>query len=150
MDPRESCRAATLTARLRFGCELDRKRVSFIYLRRREWVEAIHYPHFTLLRQSLGSLVLGAEALRRFTPHVFLDSMGYAFTLPLASAFTERIPLKDAANPTLYFYIAWAGVKHIGAYVHYPTISTDMLSKVFAWLLMLNQALFTISLLGEA
>lgn len=42
--------------------------VQFVYLRRRRWVEADMYPYFTLLGQSLGSIVLGAEALAAFVP----------------------------------------------------------------------------------
>ncbi len=34
-------------------------RLEFVYLRRRRWVEAERYPVFTLLGQSLGSVVLG-------------------------------------------------------------------------------------------
>ena len=33
--------------------------VRFIYLYKRKWVEAVMYPRFTLLGQSLGSLYLG-------------------------------------------------------------------------------------------
>eukprot|EP00948_MAST-09A_sp_MAST-9A-sp1_P001691 g1691.t1 len=85
--------------------------LSFIYLDRRPYVLASRYPHFTLLGQSLGSIFLGYEALSKFTPNVFVDTAGYAFTLPLAK----------------YFF----NVQHVGAYVHYPTISTDMLQRVF-------------------
>jgi len=42
--------------------------IEFIYLRKRRWVEAGRYPMFTLLGQSLGSLVLGWEALNGFLP----------------------------------------------------------------------------------
>lgn len=85
------------------------QRVEFIYLHQRGWVEASKYPTFTLLGQSLGSLILGMEALNAFLPDVFLDTMGYAFTLPL------------------FRYI---GGCRVGCYTHYPTISTDMLRRV--------------------
>jgi alpha-1,2-mannosyltransferase len=62
-----------------------------------------------MLLQSLGSLVLAYEAISSFVPDVFIDTMGYAFTLPFVSAVLEI--------PT-------------AAYVHYPTISTDMLGRV--------------------
>jgi alpha-1,2-mannosyltransferase len=62
-----------------------------------------------MLLQSLGSLVLAYEAISSFVPDVFIDTMGYAFTLPFVSAVLEI--------PT-------------AAYVHYPTISTDMLSRL--------------------
>ncbi|ESP04419.1 hypothetical protein LOTGIDRAFT_198678 [Lottia gigantea] len=83
--------------------------IHFVFLNKRGWVEANKYPFFTLLGQSLGSLVLGGEALLSFVPDVFIDSMGYAFTLPLFRYFGEC---------------------RVGCYVHYPTISTDMLEKV--------------------
>lgn len=83
--------------------------VTFIFLRKRYLVEDSLYPHFTLLLQSLGSVLLGWEALMRCVPDVYIDSMGYAFTLPL---------------------FKYLGGCRVGSYVHYPTISTDMLSVV--------------------
>lgn len=95
-------------ARERFNITLPRP-VMFVFLKKRQWVEASPYPFFTLLGQSIGSMLLGWEALVRFNPDIYIDTMGYAFTLPL------------------FKYI---GKCHVGCYVHYPTISTDMLSKV--------------------
>ncbi|KAK7097661.1 GDP-Man:Man(3)GlcNAc(2)-PP-Dol alpha-1,2-mannosyltransferase-like [Littorina saxatilis] len=95
-------------AQQRFNISLPRQ-VEFVYLKRRGWVEAAKYPYFTLLGQSLGSLYLGWEALLSFVPDVYIDSMGYAFTIPLFRFF--------------------GGCK-VACYVHYPTISTDMLEKV--------------------
>ncbi|XP_067941776.1 GDP-Man:Man(3)GlcNAc(2)-PP-Dol alpha-1,2-mannosyltransferase-like [Watersipora subatra] len=92
----------------RLGVEPIRE-VEFIYLNTRHWVEAKRYPVLTLLGQSLGSLVLGWNALRKFIPDIYIDSMGYAFTLPL---------------------FKYLGGCQVAAYVHYPTISTDMLQKV--------------------
>jgi alpha-1,2-mannosyltransferase len=59
--------------------------------------------------QSLGSVILGFEALCKTSPHVFIDTMGYSWTFPIFSIL---------------------GGSYVAAYVHYPTISTDMLSKV--------------------
>lgn len=42
--------------------------VTFIYLRSRTLVEAHWYPVFTLLGQSLGSVLLGMEAMWRYLP----------------------------------------------------------------------------------
>ncbi|XP_053236540.1 GDP-Man:Man(3)GlcNAc(2)-PP-Dol alpha-1,2-mannosyltransferase [Podarcis raffonei] len=92
----------------RFNIRLNQP-VKFVFLRRRYLVEASLYPHFTLLGQSLGSVFLGWEALVNCVPDVYIDSMGYAFTLPL---------------------FKYLGGCRIGCYVHYPTISTDMLSVV--------------------
>uniref|UniRef100_A0A8C2V200 GDP-Man:Man(3)GlcNAc(2)-PP-Dol alpha-1,2-mannosyltransferase n=2 Tax=Chinchilla lanigera TaxID=34839 RepID=A0A8C2V200_CHILA len=83
--------------------------VQFVFLRKRRLVEDSQYPRFTLLGQSLGSIFLGWEALLQCVPDVYIDSMGYAFTLPL---------------------FKYLGGCRVGSYVHYPTISTDMLSVV--------------------
>ncbi|XP_023727628.1 GDP-Man:Man(3)GlcNAc(2)-PP-Dol alpha-1,2-mannosyltransferase isoform X2 [Cryptotermes secundus] len=83
--------------------------VQFVYLRRRRWVEADMYPYFTLLGQSLGSIVLGAEALAAFVPDLYIDTMGYAFTLPIFKLI---------------------GGCNVACYVHYPTITGDMLRRV--------------------
>ena len=72
-------------------------------------MEAYYYPHFTMLGQSLGSVVLGVEALLAWVPSIYIDTMGYAATLPLFS---------------------YCGGSVTGCYVHYPTISTDMLDRV--------------------
>lgn len=96
-------------AKDRFGVELDPSSVHFVHLHGRRWVDAARWPRFTLLGQSIGSIVLGWEALCAFHPDIFVDSMGYAFTLPLFSVI---------------------GNCRIGCYVHYPTISTDMLRRV--------------------
>ncbi|KAI8922018.1 hypothetical protein DFJ77DRAFT_424909 [Powellomyces hirtus] len=73
------------------------------------WLEASSYPIATLLGQSLGSLIVGCEALELLTPDVFIDTVGFAFTYPIAAH------LYDCK---------------VVAYVHYPTISSDMLGKL--------------------
>lgn len=85
--------------------------VEFIYLHKRRWVEAERYPRFTLLGQSLASMMLGFEALNSFVPDIFIDTMGYAFTYPIFSFL--------------------AGCK-VASYVHYPTITTNMIEAVQA------------------
>lgn len=95
-------------ARQRFNIILPRP-IQFVFLKHRMLVEASLYPHFTLLGQSVGSIFLGWEALTEFVPDLYIDSMGYAFTLPV---------------------FRYLGGCRVGSYVHYPTISTDMLSVV--------------------
>ena len=107
-------------ARQRFNVEVTSK-VEFVHLRGRSWVEASTWPYFTLLGQSIGSIILGMEALLKFNPDVYIDSMGYAFTLPL---------------------FRWLGGCRIGCYVHYPTISTDMLERVGSREVAFNNASF--------
>ena len=68
------------------------------------------WPHFTLLGQSLGSLILAWDAFSLLVPDIFVDTMGYAFALGFSKILFPYVPT--------------------GAYVHYPTISTDMLSSL--------------------
>ncbi|CAF4608367.1 unnamed protein product [Rotaria sp. Silwood1] len=95
--------------RFDMNMEIYKSSITFIYLRSRFFVEAKYYKMFTLLGQSIGSMILGLEALIRFIPDIYIDSMGYAFTYPL------------------FYYLASIP---ICAYIHYPTISTDMLEQV--------------------
>ncbi|ODV92449.1 glycosyltransferase family 4 protein [Tortispora caseinolytica NRRL Y-17796] len=96
-------------AELRFNVTLDRSRIELVFLRKRYLVSAERWPRFTLLGQSLGSTVLGYEAISNLPPDIFVDTMGYAFTYPL---------------------VHWLLNVPIFAYVHYPTISTDMLGAL--------------------
>ncbi|KAK3114991.1 asparagine-linked glycosylation protein [Teratosphaeriaceae sp. CCFEE 6253] len=96
--------------RNRFNIELNPARICFLYLSTREYVLATTWPRFTLLGQSLGSLVLGWDAFNLVVPDILIDTMGYAFVLALSRWLFPDVPT--------------------GAYVHYPTISTDMLSSL--------------------
>ncbi|XP_073988862.1 ALG11 alpha-1,2-mannosyltransferase [Rhodnius prolixus] len=93
------------------------RNIEFIYLHKRKWIQASKYPYFTLLGQSLGSVILGIEAMVSYLPDIFIDSMGFAFTLPLFS---------------------FIGGCTTACYVHYPTISTDMLKRISARQLATN------------
>ncbi|CAL9190313.1 unnamed protein product [Musa hybrid cultivar] len=99
----------------RFGVKLLRP-PQVVRLYRRKWIEEHTYPHFTMIGQSLGSVYLSWEALRKFTPQFYFDTSGYAFTYPLARIF---------------------GCKVI-CYTHYPTISSDMVSRVLQQSSMYN------------
>lgn len=59
-----------------FNIHIDADRLEFVFLKQRKWVEAERYPILTLLGQSVGSIVLGFEALLKFQPDIFLDTMG--------------------------------------------------------------------------
>ena len=96
----------------RFNIELHPSTVEFMYLGTRHWVLSSTWPHFTLLGQSLGSLIMAYDAFSLLVPDIFIDTMGYSFALALCKFFFPKIPT--------------------GAYVHYPTISTDMLSSLDA------------------
>ena len=96
----------------RFNIRLHPPRVVFLYLQTRSWVLSSTWPHFTLLGQSLGSLIMGYDAFSLVVPDIFIDTMGYSFTLALSKFLFPNMPT--------------------GAYIHYPTISTDMLSSLDA------------------
>jgi alpha-1,2-mannosyltransferase len=64
------------------------------------------------LGQSLGSLILALDAFHLLVPDIYIDTMGYAFTIALSKMLFPNVPT--------------------AAYVHYPTISTDMLSSLDA------------------
>ncbi|KAI0036259.1 mannosyltransferase [Vararia minispora EC-137] len=95
----------------RFDIGLSASSLHFVFLHSRRLVEDKTWPRFTLLAQSLGSMYLAWEAMSKFIPDLYVDTMGYAFTFPV---------------------VAWLTGVPIGAYVHYPTISTDMLARVEA------------------
>lgn len=96
--------------RNRFNIRLNPARVVFLYLTTRDLVLAARYPHFTLLGQSWGSLWLAWDAMNLLAPDIFVDTMGYAFVVALCKWLFPNVPT--------------------GAYVHYPTISTDMLQSL--------------------
>lgn len=99
---------------IQFGFKLDPKRIVFVKLRTWKLLEAsrfwylIRYPFLTLILSSLGSMITGWEAMIHFRPAVLVESVGLAFIYPIARFF---------------------GAKVI-AYVHYPTISTDMINAI--------------------
>lgn len=84
--------------------------IQFLYLSARHWVLASTWPRLTLAGQSFGSLILTWDAFSLLVPDIFVDTMGYAFALGLSKWMFKNVPT--------------------GAYVHYPTISTDMLDSL--------------------
>lgn len=59
-----------------FNIHVASDRLEFVFLNQRKWVEAEKYPILTMLGQSIGSIVLGFEALLKFQPDIYLDTMG--------------------------------------------------------------------------
>ncbi|OVA02736.1 Glycosyl transferase [Macleaya cordata] len=91
----------------RFGVKLLQP-PQVVHLYKRKWIEEATYPRFTMIGQSFGSVYLSWEALCKYTPLIYFETSGYAFTYPLARMF---------------------GCK-VFCYTHYPTISSDMVSRV--------------------
>ncbi|CAH0548715.1 unnamed protein product [Brassicogethes aeneus] len=83
--------------------------VKFVYLKKRRWVEGDMYPYFTLLGQAIGSMFLGFEGLNQVNPDICIDTTGFTFALTV-------------------FKIL--GHCKTGSYIHYPTITTEMLKRV--------------------
>lgn len=94
----------------RFNIHLHPPTLHFLYLTTRRYVLSSTWPRFTLLGQSLGSVILAWDAFTLLVPDIFVDTMGYAFALALSALLFPDVPT--------------------GAYVHYPTISTDMLDSL--------------------
>ncbi|CCM03735.1 uncharacterized protein FIBRA_05881 [Fibroporia radiculosa] len=92
-----------------FDISLSPDSLHFVFLTSRYLVEDSTWPRFTLLGQSLGSMYLAWEAMSKLIPDLFIDTMGYAFTFHVARVL---------------------GRVTVGAYTHYPTISTNMLERV--------------------
>lgn len=65
------------------------------------------YPRFTMLGQAAGSVAVAWQGLRQLVPELWVDTTGWAFPYPLARLAGSRV----------------------AAYVHYPTISSDMLQR---------------------
>ena len=91
-----------------FNIELPRP-VEFVHLRSTGALNLKMWPLSTLLGQSIASMWVGMEAFSSFIPNVFFDTTGLAFNLIL---------------------FKWLGRCKTACYVHYPTISTDMLKVV--------------------
>lgn len=93
----------------RFDIVLDPSTLHFVFLKSRSMIEDSAWPRFTLLGQSLGSMYLAWEAVSLLMPDLYIDTMGYAFTFHVVSTLCQ-VP--------------------IGAYIHYPTISVNMIARV--------------------
>ncbi|GAA5867497.1 hypothetical protein JCM8547_007526 [Rhodosporidiobolus lusitaniae] len=98
----------------RFDIDLDLRTLHFVPLPSRYLVHDSTWPRFTLIGQSLGSVVLAWEGLagreEGVVPDYWIDTMGYAFAYPLIKYLCPGVPM--------------------GSYTHYPTISTDMLRRI--------------------
>ncbi|KRZ10928.1 GDP-Man:Man(3)GlcNAc(2)-PP-Dol alpha-1,2-mannosyltransferase, partial [Trichinella zimbabwensis] len=93
----------------RFGLSFTSSTIKFVRLASSFFLKDTLYPRFTLLAQNAFSLIVGFEALFRFQPSLFIDTTGFAFLLPL---------------------FRYVGGCKTACYIHYPTISTDMLEIV--------------------
>lgn len=107
-DPVEKKKEIINGVKKTFNIELPRT-VEFIHLRSTGALNLKTWPLSTLLGQSIASMWVGMEAFSSFIPNVFFDTTGLAFNMVL---------------------FKWLGQCKTACYVHYPTISTDMLKVV--------------------
>ena len=62
-----------------FNLNIPESSLEFVFLKSRWLVEDKTWPHFTLLGQSLGSIVLGWEAINKRTPNCFIGNSDFHF-----------------------------------------------------------------------
>ena len=104
--------SARVTARVkeRFGIEVSPLLpIEFVHLHE-EWDGIAPKGRVSMIAESGNTMRLAWAALHKLTPDIYIDTTGAAFTFLVAKVL--------------------AGCK-VGAYVHYPTISTDMLRLVW-------------------
>ena len=95
-----------------FGISVESDNLSIVPLSMVKWAlrpESI--PFLTLLAQAFFSMLLALEAIWKHAPDVVIDTTGLTFGLPVFHWFLGKNC-------------------RIGAYVHYPWISTNMISVV--------------------
>ena len=85
-------------------------RIHFVHLHVHKHLLFAKPTRFTMIVESWNTILLAYHALRQVNPHVYIDTTGCAFTFLIAKIF---------------------GNCKVGAYVHYPTISADMLSMIY-------------------
>uniref|UniRef100_A0A5K3EPE8 ALG11_N domain-containing protein n=1 Tax=Mesocestoides corti TaxID=53468 RepID=A0A5K3EPE8_MESCO len=89
----------------------DYSRVKFIPLYSEVLLRPVLYPCLTLVGQAIGSVIAALEAVARLPCDVFLDTTGFAFSIPIFS---------------------WLIGASCGAYVHFPTVSSDMEKRLIS------------------
>ena len=73
-------------------------------------------------------MYLAWEALSKFVPDLYIGVLPVVGTIPLS---LRGVHLADTMGYAFTFHVvSWVAGIPIGAYVHYPTISTDMLARV--------------------
>ncbi|KAI9095198.1 hypothetical protein DFS34DRAFT_651528 [Phlyctochytrium arcticum] len=108
-DRAKTVEEVATTVKAQFNISISPSNLRLIPLKRWPYLEARRYKAFTLLGQSIGSMVVAWEALEAFLPDVFIDTMGMGFMYPVAKCLFRC---------------------RVVSYTHYPTISSDMLGKI--------------------
>lgn len=99
----------TEKALARFGIDLSGIDIVFVRLRHVSLIDPNRYPVLTMLLQFFGSFLLTHEAIMRQPVSLFYDTHGHAFG---------------------YWFVRGVCGISVVAYVHYPALSSDMISRV--------------------
>jgi alpha-1,2-mannosyltransferase len=93
-----------------FGITVDGSKLTVVYITRSKYLDAAMYPRLTLLLQSLvGGFMMFVDLAVNGCTDVVIDTVGIPFAYP--------------------FLVVLSGVR-VACFIHYPVISTDMLSAV--------------------
>jgi alpha-1,2-mannosyltransferase len=92
-----------------FNLDIKENQINFIQLSLWKLTVAETYPVVRLLLQNIGAAITGFEALIKYKPDIFVETVGFGFINPIAKAFFRC---------------------HVVSYVHYPSISEDMIKRV--------------------
>ncbi len=111
----------------RFAIELSPSTLHFVFLNSRYLVEDSTWPRFTILGQSIGSMFLAWEAMSKLAPDLFIGSVLHVC---LFSAVVSSCVADTMGYAFSFHVVTLLGRIPVGAYVHYPTLSTDMLERV--------------------
>jgi len=95
--------------------------VQFVHIRSRTLLEPKWYPRFTLFGQFLGGIIVSLECLIRLNPTVLIESTGIPGALPVFKLI---------------------GGSKVLVYMHYPTITANMIQRVNRREQMYNNAVF--------
>lgn len=95
-------------ANSRFNLDVSPESFTVVPICHRRLLVPALYPRLTMVCQALASVFVTIECLWCMIPDVWIDTTGWAFGYPLVKLLGSRVV----------------------AYVHYPTVSSDMLLKV--------------------
>ncbi|EER15404.1 glycosyl transferase, putative [Perkinsus marinus ATCC 50983] len=109
----------------RFGIRLpsgSSKRIRFVHVRFTRLLRVEPWPTLTVIGQSLGAALVAMTGFVNEKPkRIFVDTVGQAFIFP-------------------FVRLACGSDVRIAAYVHYPTMSYDMLARVTSGTAMYNNS----------
>lgn len=99
-------------ANSRFNLAVSPRSFRVVPIRYRNLLVPDKYPRLTMIFQALAAVAVTVECLIRggFLPDIWVDTTGWAFGYPLLKLLKPRMK--------------------VVAYVHYPTVSSDMLLRV--------------------